>query len=328
MKKTSIILAAFLLILFTFSCDDSQDTKKLPTALEFLEAKGNYKILIKALTKTNLTNTFKNPGSVTLFAPNDAAFSTANISEASIDAMTTAQTADLTKILQYHVINVGTQSFDLPNGGYTNTICASTIGTSTVNISLFVNRANGMLLNGGATNGGATVTSSDNYVSNGIIHEISNVMSLPKVTNLIVANPILTKLVGIVASAPQVAILTDLSTTATGVTTALSRTVFAPTNKAFDNASFLTGQSDANITKVLNYHIENNNRRATSSTVFAATNTVINTQLTAPQQTITVTGNTVKIVDTTTANATITVANAQAINGVVHIIDKVLQPVL
>lgn len=328
MKKISIILATLFLGIITFSCDDTPDTKELPTAYEFLEAKGNYKILIKALTKTNLSNTFKNPGSVTLFAPNDAAFSAANISEVSIDAMTTAQIAALTKTLQYHVINVGTQSFDLPLSGYTNTISTSTFGTTTVNISLFVNRATGVLLNGGAANGGATVTSGDNYVSNGVIHEISNVMALPKVTNLIAANPNLTSLLGVVTSTPQMAILTDLSTTATGATTALSRTVFAPSNAAFTNATFLAGQSNENITKVLKYHIENNNRRATSSAVFATANTVINTQLTPPQQTITVTGNSVKIIDTTTANATISVVNAQGINGVVHIIDKVLQPAL
>jgi uncharacterized surface protein with fasciclin (FAS1) repeats len=327
MKKLLTLFALFSLTLFTFSCDEKRGVSEdVPTALEFLEAKGNYTILIKALTKTNLVNTFKNPGSITLFAPNDDAFSAASISAASIDAMTIVQIADLSKTLQYHVINIGTQSFDLPNGAYTNTI--ATYGTSTSTLSLFVNRSSGVLLNGGAANGGATVINGDNYVSNGVIHEISNVMALPKVTNLIAANPNLSTLLGVVTSTPQAAILTDLSTTATGATTALSRTVFAPTNAAFTSATFLTGQSDANITKVLQYHITNNNTRASSSTVFAATNTVINTQLTPPQQTITVTANTVRIVDTTTANATIATVNVQGVNGVVHIISKVLQPTL
>lgn len=327
MNKLTTIFFVLIFTLFAFSCDEKRGVKEnLPTILEYLQSKGNYTILIKALTKTNLINNFKNPGSITLFAPNDDAFISASISSNIIDGMTAAQIAGLTKTLQYHIINVGTQSFDLPNNSYTNTI--ATYGTTTSALSLFVNKSNGILLNGGKSNGGAVVTSGDNYLSNGIIHEISNVMALPKVTNLIIANPVLSALLGNVTSPSQTSILNDLNTTATGATAALSRTVFAPTNKAFENASFLTGQSDSNITKVLQYHVTNSNTRANSSTVFATTNTVINTQLTPPQQTITATANTVKIVDTTPTNAIILTVNAQAINGVVHVIDKVLQPVL
>jgi uncharacterized surface protein with fasciclin (FAS1) repeats len=86
---------------------------------------------------------------------------------------------------------------------------------------------------------------------------------------------------------------------------------------------------------VLRFHIENNNRRASSSTVFVApvtpvvtTSLVINTQLTGPQQTISIAAGTVKIADITAANANITTINIQGSNGVAHIIDKVLQPTL
>jgi uncharacterized surface protein with fasciclin (FAS1) repeats len=216
-------------------------------------------------------------------------------------------------------------SADFPSNGYVNSF--SPFGTSTsISISLHTNKSNGVVLNGGNTNGGATVLQADINASNGVVHVISHVLSIPKIHNLIIANPDLSSLVGVLTSTPQAAVLTDITTTATGATNALSRTVFAPTNAAFTSASFLTGQSDANITKVLRYHVENNNRRASSSTSFASTATTITTQLTG--QTIAIAAGTVKIADITTTNANIRTINIQGTNGVAHIIDKVLQPTL
>jgi uncharacterized surface protein with fasciclin (FAS1) repeats len=350
MKKLTTILALLILTLFTFSCDEKSGVKEnLPTALEYLQSKGNYTILIKALTKTNLVNTFKNPGSITLFAPNDVAFSAASISEASIDAMTTVQIADLTKTLQYHVINIGTQSFDLPNGAYTNTL--ATYGTST--LSLFVNRSSGILLNGGAANGGATVTSGDNYVSNGVIHEISNVMALPTLVSLAKANPNLSTLVTVLSSTAtgaygdQSAILATLTNaTSNPVFNATtnpnpSLTVFAPLNSAFTIATatggFLTGANAtaANITKILRYHISNGaltSSSATSWTSSTATTDATIATLAATAQTFKIEKGTVKItelpVQVGVAPSLIKLVNVQASNGVIHTIDRVLQPIL
>jgi uncharacterized surface protein with fasciclin (FAS1) repeats len=241
--------------------------------------------------------------------------------------MNSTQVGALNRTLRYHVLTSGMLAADLPSKGYVNTF--SPFGTSTsTSISLYSNKTNGVVINGGNTNGGATVLQADINASNGVIHVISHVLSIPKVHNLIIANPDLSSLVGVLTSAPQAAVLTDITTTATGATTALSRTVFAPTNAAFGSAAFLTGQSDANITKVLRYHLVNNNLRASSSTSFASTAQTINTQLTGPQQTISIATGTVKIADITAANANITTINIQGSNGVAHIIDKVLQPTL
>ncbi|WP_396165143.1 fasciclin domain-containing protein [Flavobacterium sp.] len=337
-NKISKALAVVTVALLSFSCEsDSENVvEKYPTIVEILDADAaNFSILKAALVKTGLLNTFRNPGSYTILAPKNSAFIAAGITEASIAATTTtANIAALSRILRYHVLTVGTLAADLPSNGYVNTF--SPFGTSTsTSISLYTNKTNGVVINGGNTNGGATVLQADINASNGVIHIISHVLSVPKVHNLIIANPDLSSLVGVLTSAPQAAVLTDITTTATGATTALSRTVFAPTNAAFGSAAFLTGQSAANITKVLRFHIENNNRRASSSTVFVApvtpvvtTPLVINTQLTGPQQTISIAAGTVKIADITAANANITTINIQGSNGVAHIIDKVLQPTL
>jgi uncharacterized surface protein with fasciclin (FAS1) repeats len=329
-NKISKALAVVTVALLSFSCEsDSENVvEKYPTIVEILDADAaNFSILKAALVKTGLLNTFRNPGSYTVLAPKNSAFIAAGITEASIEATPTSGVSALRRILQYHVLSVGTLSADFPSKGYVNSF--SPFGTSTsTSISLYINKTNGVVINGGNTNGGATVLQADINASNGVIHIISHVLSVPKVHNLIIANPDLSSLVGVLTSAPQAAVLTDITTTATGASNALSRTVFAPTNGAFTSASFLNGQSDANITKVLRFHIENNNRRASSSTSFASTAQTINTQLTGPQQTISIAAGTVKIADITAANANITTINIQGSNGVAHIIDKVLQPTL
>ena len=330
-KAFAVVTVAFL----SFSCENDTENviEKYPTIVEILEKDAaNFSILKAALVKTGLLNTFRNPGSYTVFAPKNSAFIAAGITEASINAIPVTTPEDpamisLRKKLQYHVLSVGTLSADFPTNGYMNSF--SPLGTSTsISISLHTNKATGVVLNGGTSNGGATVLQADINASNGVVHVIDAVLNIPKIHNLIIANPELSSLVGVLTSAAQAAVLTDLTTTATGATNPLSRTVFAPTNAAFTSASFLTGQSDANITKVLKYHLENNNRRASSTTSFSSTALTINTQLTGPQQTIAIAASTVKIADITTVNATIKTINIQGTNGVAHIIDKVLQPTL
>lgn len=328
-NKISKALAVVTVALLSFSCEsDSENVvAKYPTIVEILDADAaNFSILKAALVKTNLLNTFRNPGSYTVLAPKNSAFIAAGITEASVAAITTTgDIAALSRILRYHVLTSGTLAANLPTNGYINTF--SPYGSSTsVSISLYTNKTNGVVINGGNTNGGATVLQADINASNGVIHVISHVLSVPKVHNLIIANPDLSSLVGVLTSAPQAAVLTDITTTATGATTALSRTVFAPTNAAFGSAAFLTGQSDANITKVLRYHLVNNNLRASFANAFATTATTLTTQLTG--QTTTIAAGTLNIADITAVNSTIRSINIQGSNGVAHIIDKVLQPTL
>lgn len=333
-NKISKALAVVAIALVSFSCDKDNENviEKYPTIVEILDKDAaNFSILKAALIKTDLLNTFRNPGSYTVFAPKNSSFEAIGVTEATLATMTTAQVATLKRQLQYHVLSVGTISADFPTNGYMNSFSPFVQGTSvstSISISLHTNKTTGIVLNGGVANGGATVLVKDINASNGVIHVIDNVLSIPKIHNLIIANPDLSSLVGVLTSAPQAAVLNDLTTTATGASNALSRTVFAPTNEAFTNATFLAGQSDANITKVLKYHLENNNRRASSTTSFSSTALTINTQLTGPQQTIGIAASTVKIADITTVNATIKTINIQGTNGVAHIIDKVLQPTL
>jgi uncharacterized surface protein with fasciclin (FAS1) repeats len=331
--KTLKIVALVAFSISFFSCDDTNVIEKKQTAAEYLEANSSkYSVLIAALKKANLYNTFRNPGSYTLFAPNNDAFASIGVTEATINALTsTNDITNLTRTLQYHLLGVGTVSSDLDFTNYFSTFRPYFLGTSTTatgNYSLVVANDNGTFkINGGNAGIGANVLAADIFASNGIIHEIDRVLvTLPKVHELAVANPKLSSLVGVLTSAPQATLLANI-TGAAGTSTATSRTIFAPTNDAFTAAaSFLQGKTDAQITQLLQYHIENNYRRAGTTNFSSTANITVTTQFTG--QTFVITQNTLRLVDTTPSNANIRITNVQGTNGVIHVIDKVLRPTL
>ena len=154
-NKISKAFAVVTVALLSFSCESDKDNviEKYPTIVEILDADaGNFSILKAALVKTDLLNTFRNPGSYTVFAPKNSAFIAAGITEASVAAITTTgDIAALSRILRYHVLTSGTLAANLPTNGYINTF--SPYGSSTsVSISLYTNKTNGVVINGGNAN--------------------------------------------------------------------------------------------------------------------------------------------------------------------------------
>jgi len=342
------VLSVFTLAFFTISCDnDTVDVVKLPTIIETFKKDSNYSALLKALEVTQLSTTLTNPGSYTIFAPNNTAFAAysstlipagflvdANINSTSMSA---AQIAELKKILQNHVLGVGTRSNDLITAGYSKTFAA---GVGSTTLSMFVNKVGAdVLLNGGVSNGGTKVNLADIDASNGVIHKVDNVMKLPKIVNHVVANPDLASLLSVLSSTAtgaygdQSAVLTTLNGNG-------PFTVFAPLNTAFDTAlapgGFLTGTNatPANISKILRYHVSNGNltsSSATSWTSSSATTDATITTLAATAQQFKITKGTVKITElpaVSVAASNIKFVNIQATNGNIHTVDRVLQPVL
>lgn len=325
--------------IMTFSCtnDEPKEVTPLKSIVDIAKADpANFSILVDALKKTGLEATLSNSGSYTVFAPTNAAFTAAGITSASINALVApadnVAIANLRLVLQNHVITLGTRANDLLAAGYTKTFAfykSSPTATSGANLSLFVNKpAADVLLNGGATNGGAKVTTADIEASNGIVHVIDAVLKLPTIVNQITANPSLSSLLGVVTSTPQASVLTTLNA-ATG---AAALTVYAPDNAAFTAATgtsgYLVGKSDAQVTNILKYHLENGNRAPSSTTSYSTSADVSITTLYTPNK-FTILLGTVKIKDVVgTSNATIKTFNIQGTNGVVQVIDKVLQPFL
>ncbi|MFV8465948.1 fasciclin domain-containing protein [Flavobacterium sp. LB1P62] len=344
MKIKNQILYFFTILsvaLMTFSCtDDTKEVVKLKSIVEIAKADpANFSILVDALKKTGLDVTLSNPGSYTVFAPTNAAFTAAGITSASINAMVVpadnAAIANLKLVLQNHVIGIGTRSNDLLAAGYSKTfafIKTTPTATTGANLNLFVSKPTAdVLLNGGATNGGAKVTTADIEASNGIVHVIDAVLKLPTIVNQITANPSLSALLGVVTTTPQASVLAILNA-ATG---SAAVTVYAPNNDAFAAAKatggYLVGKTDVQITNILKYHLESGNKTASSVTSYtssSATADVSVTTLYTPNK-FTILLGTVKIKDiVATSNGTIKIINIQGTNGVIQVIDKVLQPFL
>ena len=331
-------VAVLSVALLTFSCTEtSEDVVKLPSIVDIAKADpANFSVLVDALTKTGLATTLSNAGSYTVFAPTNAAFSKAGITSATINALNSSVPADAVKIadlrlvLQNHVIGIGTRSTDLLAGGYFKTfgfLKTTATATSGATLSMYISKpAADVLINGGATNGGAKVTAFDIDASNGVVHVIDTVLALPTLVAHAIANPNLSALVGVVTSPAQATVLATL-TAATG---ALPISVYAPSNGAFTTAlatgGYLVGKTNADITKILNYHLEKSNRVATSTTAFSTSADITVTTL-FPTYTVVITRSTLKIVDKSVpaVNANATVLNIQGTNGSLQIIDKVMR---
>ena len=346
-------------VMFTFSCteDDKKEVTRLDSAGAYFTANaGKYSILTDALRKTGLLATLTGAGSYTIFAPSNTAFTAAGFTSVGINALNPLVPADiiaianLRVILQNHVLSPGTRAADLLAGGYFRTFAffrnnaplapttATPLLTSGSQMSIFINQiGTNVLINGGATNGGATVTKADIDLSNGILHEVDAIIMLPTIVNHIVANPNLSTLLAVATStAAPFGDQTAVRNILTGATNLSARTVICPTNMAFTNATtgtgFLTGAAvtPANVTRVLQYHIlPPGNRLAT----FFAEGFVVNTSTTPVQTFTTLRAGALgfRIQDNGTAPNNISrflINDIQGVNGVLHIVDKVLQPTL
>jgi uncharacterized surface protein with fasciclin (FAS1) repeats len=368
-KNQILRFAAFVLVaLSVFSCSESDknEVTRLPTAIGYFRANtAKYSILLDALKKTGLETQLDGAGSFTIFAPDNTDFAAINLSSAQINALTApadnVAIANLRVILLNHVMGVGTRSSDLLSAGYSKTLgfyrsnapvpVAGQTGIITANntnlMSIFVNQVGSdVLLNGGVANGGAKVTNADIDVSNGVIHEIDAVLTLPTLVNHLVANPRLSTLVSVVTSTGgafgnQSAVFNVFNT----ATNSSARTLFAPNNDAFTTATgaggFLVGQSTANITKILQYHyLSATGARlrafftplpppATPVDFFFA-NTAAATNQTFGVTTAGTLGN--RIEDNAVAPrskvARFVTNDIVCVNGIIHIIDKVLEPTL
>ncbi len=368
-KNQILSFAAFVMVaLTTFSCseDDKKEVTRLPSALGYLNANADrFSVLIDALKKTGLDVTLDAPGSFTLFAPDNTDFAAINVTSASINALKApadnVAIANLRVQLLNHVMGIGTRSSDLLTAGYSKTLgfyranapvpVSGQTGIITANnanlMSIFVNQVGSdVLLNGGILNGGAKVTKADIDVSNGVIHEIDAVLTLPTLVNHLVANPDLSTLTSVVTSTGGAfgnqAVVFNVFNTATN---ASSRTLFAPNNKAFTKATeaggFLVGQSVANITKILQYHyLSATGARlrafftpaappATPVDFFFA-NTAAATSQTFGVTTAGALGNRIEdnAVAPRTKVARFVTNDIVCVNGIIHIVDKVLEPTL
>ena len=121
------------------------------------------KTLAAAVKAASLVDILKGKGPFTVFAPTDAAFSSI---QKDVDGLLKPENkANLTKVLNYHVISGRLKAADLKDGQELTTVQGEKLKVSVKDKKVMV--------------GGANVTGADVNASNGIIHVIDKVL-MPK----------------------------------------------------------------------------------------------------------------------------------------------------
>jgi uncharacterized surface protein with fasciclin (FAS1) repeats len=282
-----------------------------------------------ASDNNDLVNLLNSPGTLTVFAPSNAAFDklavtlTGSPTAKGPDILVPTNKALVKSVLQYHVLTSTVRAANIPFG---KAITPAAGGIFKIDLV----SAKPMITDG--RNRTANITTTDIAASNGVVHLIDNVL-LPAdktiVATAIASAPEFTSLVAALQFASDG---NDLVTLLSG---AGPFTVFAPTNAAFDKlAQELTGSAAAKgpdilvpankalVKSILQYHV------LTSRVLKAdiVPNTAINTALAGKTFTIQATAAAVTITDGRNRIANITATDVLNSNGVIHVIDRAILP--
>lgn len=312
--KTAALL--FTISLFLTSCKDDEPVlvEQPKTIYQIASADANLTSLKLALDKAGLASTLNASGSFTVFAPSNTAFS-AFLTANGFASLNDVPNALLKEVLLNHVLGAKVMAAQVTTG-YVSTLAKGGAST-TRNLSMFINTASGVKINGTST-----VTATDIMATNGVIHKVDAVIGLPTIVTHAVANPNFSSLVAGLTRADQPNFVSIL-----GGTTSSPFTVFAPTNAAF--TSLLTELGLANLAaipgatleQVLKYHV-------VAGANVASTDIMNNMTVTTFQGgtfKITTTGG-VKITDAKNRISNVIATDVQCSNGIIHAIDKVLLP--
>ncbi len=244
--------------------------------------------LVGALQSAELVDTLNGEGPFTVFAPTNAAF-------AALDAIPSGDA--LTEVLLYHVAAGKFAAADLLEKQTVTTVQGD-------EVTIELNDSGNVVLNGSIE-----VMMADIEASNGIIHIIKGVLlppvELPSIVEIALDTPELSTLVGALQAAELVEALSGEG----------PFTVFAPTNAAFDALSAIPS-GDA-LKEVLLYHV--------ASGKFGAEDLLakeVVTTLQGEEVTIEMSNGIVLL----NGEIEVKMANIEASNGIIHVIDGVLVP--
>lgn len=320
-KIILVALIAFTSFSITSCSDDDDDTTPAVdnTIAGIASRNADLSLLVKALSKAGLVSTLQTAGPFTVFAPKNQAFIDAGYTSAAIDALPASEIPALKELLLNHVVSGAVQSSALVNNSYIKTLGKGS-ASSTNTLSMYVTTTAGVKLNGMST-----VTTANVVASNGVVHIVDKVITLPTIATHAVANPAFSTLVSLLARPGQ----PDFAAVLSGAGTF---TVFAPVNSAFtaldselSASGGIAGVSADNITKVLQYHVVSG-ANVLSSTL---TEGQVVTPILTPAQTFTVLlSGGPKIRDAANRESAIAITDVQCSNGVVHAIAGVLLPTL
>jgi uncharacterized surface protein with fasciclin (FAS1) repeats len=243
-KKIGILfLAALSGIVFLSSCN-----KDLPLAAtitpesgtsigQAIAANPNYSIFNAALIRTGIAASLNDTASnFTVFVPDDAAMALSGISLAAVNAL---PIADLTKLIQYHIIGTKVPSA-IFTGSFPNVRMPTTLELDPSNpllrMSIFPSK-----LTAFSYVNATPITVIDQVFNNGIIHNVATVVAPPKpvsativpsLRNLIAAKPTLSYFRAAIARADSGSVGLSKLDSLLGYAP-LNMTVLAPSDSAF-----------------------------------------------------------------------------------------------
>ena len=279
------------------------------TVAEVVLFENDFTILAGALRKADLLETVATAPAITVFAPDNAGFVAAGITN--LDDYTAEQ---LTDVLTYHVISSVVKAADLPASGIAETL----------NGNIYL----GYLFNGGVLINGLTNVKLDKIdieKSNGVIHVIDRTLvpPAPNVVEIAVA-------LADNGEASDFTVLVSLLTNpaysdiADAIIAEDNITVFAPTDVAFGEiADVLPTLTEAQVRSVLTYHAAG--ARVFAEDLSAGDNlTMLNLQDVRVKS---IMDDMIVLEDKSGADdAIVLIKNVHGSNGVIHAIDKVLIP--
>ncbi len=333
MKTSTILVSMFAATTLAAACGDSDkpanpdapvavDAAQKQSIVAIAQATPSLSTLVAAVQFASegddLVNLLANPGTLTVFAPSNAAFDalavelTSNAAAKGADLLTAANKPLLRTVLRYHVLTSTVKAAGIPFG---KAITSAEGSVFKIDAGMPPKITDGR-------NRTASITSTDIDASNGVVHLIDKVI-LPADKDIVetaqalaAANP------GEFKILVEAVIAADLVATLKGTG---PFTVFAPTDAAF--ASLLTELNVTKaallankplLTKVLTYHV-------VAGRVLKADVPVGTAIATVETGTFTVDA-TLKITDGRGRKSNIVTTDVFTKNGVIHVLDKVLLP--
>lgn len=303
-----LILLSLLVVGFA-SCDNDDEygagepINEESTTFEIIENSPNHTVLTSLLVNSGLDQALDN-GTFTIFAPTDDAFSRIDTSSLTEE--------EATNILLNHVIGGVAESFNLTTT-YLKTLATEKVSGDENNLSIYVNVGANVVLNGNSS-----VTVEDNFASNGVVHIVDEVITIPDVTTFATADQNFGILVQALTRDDQ----PDFVGTLSSYDNPAPFTVFAPSNEAFASLlseldiEDLAGIDGETLTSVLNTHVIAG-ANITSSDLEDGTVETIG-------ETFELNGTT--ITDQNGRTIQIEVTDVQASNGVIHVVSSVILP--
>ncbi len=279
-----------------------------------------------ASNNNDLVDILSNPGTLTVFAPSNTAFDalavelTGSATAKATDLLTDANKPLLRTVLQYHILSSKVVAANIPFGKSITPVQGSIFKIDTGTPPVITDGRNRK----------SNITATNIDASNGVVHLIDKVL-LPANKNIVeTALGLAPEFSTLVAALQFASNNNDLVTLVSGTG---PFTVFAPTNKAFDDlaveltrnpaakaADLLTAANKPLLRDVLSYHIVTS--RVLKGEI--PLNTAISTAL--PTRSFQITPA-LEIADGAGRTSKIIITDVLTSNGVVHAIDKVILPV-